>query len=55
MTRKEMISYCVDDQIKRGIIKAEGRSRQINSRLTGAYKMSKAECTRWYNEVKAAE
>ena len=55
MTRKEMISYCVDDQIRRGIIKAENRAKHITSRLTGFYKMSKAECTRGFNEVKAAE
>ena len=55
MIRKEMISYCVDDQIRRGIIKAENRARHITLRLTGSHKMSKAECTRWFNEVKAAE
>ena len=51
MTRKEMISACVDDQIKRGIIKAENRQMQIKSRLTGSFAMSKAACERWYNEV----
>lgn len=35
MTRKEMITACVDDQIKRGIIKAENRKMQINARLIG--------------------
>lgn len=54
MTRKEMITYCVDDQIKRGIIKAENRTMQIKSRLNGkglVKAMSKSECTEWYNET----
>ncbi len=54
MTRKEMIAYCVDDQIKRGIVKAENRTMQIKSRLNGrglVKAMSKAECTEWYNET----
>jgi hypothetical protein len=55
MTRKEMIAACVDDQIKRGIVKIENRAKQIKSRLTGAYQMSKSECERWYNEVFKAE
>lgn len=54
MTRKEMITICVDDQIKRGIVKPENRTMQINARLNGRgpFKaMSKAECIRWYEEV----
>lgn len=51
MTRKEMITACVDDQIKRGIVKAENRTMQIKARLTGCFKMSKTECELWYNEV----
>lgn len=51
MTRKEMIAACVDDQIKRGIVKAENRAMQIKARLTGRFAMSKAECEHWYNEV----
>lgn len=49
MTRKEMISACVDDQIKRGIVKAENRQMQIKARLNGAFAMSKAQCESWYN------
>ena len=54
MTRKEMITYCIDDQIKRGIVKAANRTMQINARLNGKYgvkAMSKAECEIWYNET----
>ena len=58
MTRKEMISYCVDDQIARGIIKAENRVKHINLRLNGSglvKKMPKSQCERWYNEVVAMQ
>lgn len=58
MTRKEMISYCVDDQIKRGIVKPENRSLQIKARLKGlglVKAMSKTECENWYKEVKESE
>lgn len=54
MTRKEMITACVDDQIKRGVIKAENRSKQIKIRLNGSgyFKaMTVADCERWYKEV----
>ena len=54
MTRKEMISACVDDQIKRGIIKAENREMQIKARLKGfscCKAMSYSECVTWYNAV----
>lgn len=54
MTRKEMITACVDDQIKRGIVKAENRTLQIKARLNGlgaCKAMSKADCESWYNAV----
>lgn len=51
MTRKEMIAACVDDQIKRGIIKATSRERHINMRLKGQFNMSWSECKKWYDEV----
>lgn len=54
MTRKEMITACVEDQITRGIVKAENKAMQIKNRLNGSgyiKAMSKAECERWYNEV----
>lgn len=51
MTRKEMIAACVDDQIKRGIIKAENRKTQINARLIGWNKMGYTACLNWYNSV----
>lgn len=40
LTRKEMATMLVDDQIKRGVIKPESRQRQIKARLTGQFKMS---------------
>lgn len=40
LTRKEMATMIVDDQIKRGIVKPESRERQIQARLTGQFKMS---------------
>ena len=54
MTRKELISACVDDQIKRGIVKAANRTMQIKARLNGAHgvkAMSKTDCVNWYNSV----
>lgn len=54
MTRKEMITACVENQIARGIVKAENKAKQIKVRLVGSgyiKAMSKAECERWYNEV----
>lgn len=54
MTRKEMITKCVDNQIERGIVKAENRAMQIKSRLFGkgyVKALSKAECEKWYISV----
>ena len=54
MSRKEMITKCVDEQISRGIVKAENRAMQIKARLNGRgyiKAMSKADCEKWYNEV----
>ena len=54
MTRKEMITACVEDQIARGIIKAENKAMHIKMRLNGGgyiKAMSKAECESWYNAV----
>ena len=54
MTRKEMITKCVEDQITRGIISAENRKAQITKRLNGwgcIKAMRKAECEAWYKEV----
>lgn len=47
MTRRQMIEAIVDDQIKRGVIPAEGREHQIRARLNGigaAKRMSYEEC-----------
>lgn len=54
MTRKEMIAACVDDQIARGIVKAENRAKQIKVRLNGSRyikAMSKSDCENWYKEI----
>lgn len=54
MTRKEMITICVEDQIKRGIIKEENKAHQIKTRLNGhglIKAMSKKECEEWYKAV----
>ena len=54
MTRKELITACVENQIKRGIVKAENKALQIRARLIGMYgikAMSKTECQNWYNQV----
>jgi len=51
MTRKEMIAACVDDQIKRGIIREETRALQIRARLkgyAGVKAMSATQCREWY-------
>lgn len=39
MTRKELAEVIVNDQIKRGIVKAENKEIQIKARLTGMFKM----------------
>lgn len=54
MTRKEMITRCVEDQIERGIVKAENKARQIKTRLNGGCgikAMSKSDCEKWYKSV----
>ena len=58
MTRKELISYCVDAQIAHNVVKAENRNMYINAYLFGYYgvkKMSKADCEKWYKEIKIEE
>lgn len=51
MTRKEMITACVNDQIARGIIETESKDKQIKARLTGAIKMSWSDCKAWFDDV----
>lgn len=58
MTRKEMITKCVEDQIERGIIKAENKNYHIKVRLKGGNglrAMSKMDCEDWYNQVFGGE
>ena len=53
LTRKEMIRYCVNDQIERGIIPESHREMQIKIRLTGWARMGYMDCKSWYDKVKA--
>ena len=41
MTRKELATKLVEDQIKRGIVKPENKQRQILARLSGSSSMTK--------------
>ena len=43
MTRQQLATKLVDDQIKRGVVKPKKKKKQIQSRLTGQFKMSKEE------------
>jgi hypothetical protein len=54
MTRKEMITKCIEDQIARGIIKEEDKAFHIRARLkgyAGCPPMSKTRCEEWYESV----
>lgn len=54
MTRKEMITICVESQIEKGIVKPENKEFQIKARLkgyAGCKPMSLRECQNWYNAV----
>lgn len=48
MTKKEMITACVDDQVKRGIIKEEEKEIIIKMQMKSRGWSS---CERWYNDV----
>lgn len=51
-----MITICVENQIARGVIKAESKAYQIKARLLGGAglpAMSKRDCEEWYNSLKA--
>ena len=41
MSRQQLATLLVENQIERGIIKPESKQRQIQARLTGSIKMSK--------------
>ncbi len=54
MTRKELITACVEYQIEKGIVKKENKTIQIKARLNGrgyCKPMSKVECEEWYNSL----
>lgn len=52
MSKKELATLLVEDQIKRGVVKPENKQRQILARLNGSMKMSKEDlvkyCTRYF-------
>ena len=41
MSRQQLATLLVENQIERGIIKPESKQRQIKARLTGSMRMSK--------------
>ena len=43
MSRQQLATLLVEDQIKRGVVKVENKQKQIQARLTGSAKMSKSE------------
>ena len=52
MTKKEMITKCIENQIERGIIKEENKEAQIKARLkNGLFYMTYSEAESWYNAV----
>lgn len=54
MTRRQMVTICVEDQIKRGVLPSEGKEKIINGWLKGAggcKPISKSEAQRWYDRV----
>lgn len=54
MTRLEMITKCVEEQIERGIINPKNKKMHIKSRMNGfngLKAMDKEECEKWYKEV----
>lgn len=53
MTRKQMITKCVEAQIVNGVVKEENKDLQIKARLNGrglVKAMNKSECEKWYKE-----
>lgn len=54
MTRKELITTCVDNQIEGSIVKAQNRTNQIRYPLkdgAGLKAMSLSQCQSWCNSV----
>lgn len=51
MTRKEMITKCVENQIERGIAKEEDKNYLVKQYLTGSFKMCYSRCVDWYNST----
>lgn len=55
MTRKQLITACVENQIERGIVKEENKEKEINAKLNGVGNwlkpMNKTQCTNWYDDL----
>lgn len=55
MTKKQIITKCVEEKIKRGSIKKENRKKEIDARLNGIGNwlkpMNKNEYTSWYDDL----
>ena len=54
MTRRELLTACVEYQIAIGVVKPEYKEKQIKWRLNGyggIEAMSKADCESWYKKV----
>lgn len=41
LSRQQLVTLLVEDQIKRGIIKPENKQLHIKTRLNGSFRMSK--------------
>ena len=53
MTRKELAEVIVNNQIERGIVKAENKAFQIKARLKGCGMLKAESWTDLYNGAKA--
>lgn len=53
MSRKELAEFIVDNQIKRGIVKAENKEKQIKARLKGLGMLKAQSWTDLYNGAKS--
>ncbi len=51
MTRKEMVTACVENQVQRGIIKEQDKDFIIKSNLIGWNRMSYTQCLNWYKSI----
>ena len=50
MSRQQLVTLLVEDQIKRGVVKPENKEMQIKARLSGSMKMSKTKLLEYAEE-----